>query len=156
MSAGQQPKRKRRWLKGCAMGCGGFLVLAAILIAAAFLFFRGSFDDRFAANYELARQEGKLSDEEQDVFYDLMASIQRPETGMSASAYACILLDRCLNAPDGPSREKAVAAATDMRELLASNASPGIREVMGVMEKYPELSIRNWKAKRPPATAPQP
>lgn len=156
MNAEQQPKRKRRWLKGCALGCGGFLVLVAILIAVAYLFFRGSFADRFATNYERARQEGKLSDEEQDVFYDLMVSIQRPETSMSASAYACILLDRCLNAPDVPSREKAAAAATEMRELLAYNASPGFREVMGVMEKYPELSIRNWRAKRPPATAPQP
>lgn len=156
MSADQQPKRNRHWLKGCALGCGGFLVLVVILIGAAFLFFRGSFADRFAANYERAKQEGKLSDAEEDVFYDLMVSIQRPETGMSAGAYACILLDRCLSAPDDTSREKAVAAATDMRELLASNALPGIREVMGVMEKYPELSIRNWKAKRPPATAPQP
>ena len=147
------------------MGLGGLLILVFLIVAVGFLF-RGFFGgllcgklaDRFGASYERAKADGKLSPSEEDVFYDLLVSIQRPETSVSACSYACILLERCLVSPGGDLREEAVTAATDIRELLDADPSSGFREVMGVMQKYPEMSAANWyaKTKQQPALAPQP
>jgi hypothetical protein len=103
---------------------------------------------RFRANYDKAVEEGNLSTPEEEVFFDLMVSIERPETTLGAGAYSCILLDRCVRSKDPAYRLRIRAAATDMRELLYVSPSAGIRDVMDVMAKHPELSARNWQAQR--------
>jgi hypothetical protein len=113
---------------------------------------------RFRANYDKAVEEGNLSTPEEEVFFDLMVSIQRTETTVSASSYACILLDHCMRSKDAGYRGEALAAATEMRDLLDVSPSAGIREVMDVMAKHPELTARNWRAqqKKESGTAAQP
>jgi len=148
VSAEEKPKPRRRWLKGCGLGCGSVVLLAVILAGAGFLY-RGWLVERmrsqFAANYGKAVEERTLSTAEEEVFFDLMVSIQRPETTVSASSYACILLDRCLHRRDTGYRERVLAAATEMRELLDASPSAGFRDLRDVMAKYPELSMRNWR-----------
>jgi len=151
VSAEEKPKPRRRWLKGCGLGCGGIVLLAVILTGAGFLC-RGRFVERmatrFRANYDKAIEEGNLSTPEEEVFFDVMVSIERPETTLSASAYSCILLDRCVRSKDPAYRLRIRAAATDMRELLYVSPSAGIRDVMDVMAKHPELTARNWRAQQ--------
>jgi len=130
------------------LGCGSVVLLAVILTGAGFLY-RGWLVERlrsqFTANYGKAVEEGNLSTAEEEVFFDLMVSIQRPETTVSASSYACILLDRCLRRRDTGYRERVLAAATEMRELLDASPSAGFRDLRDIMAKYPELSMRNWR-----------
>jgi hypothetical protein len=103
---------------------------------------------RFRANYDKAVEEGNLSTPEEEVFFDLMVSIERPETTLSASSYACILLDRCLRSKDAAYRGQVQMAATEMRDLLDIYPSAGIRDVMDVMAKHPELTARSWRAQQ--------
>jgi len=151
VSAEEKPKPRRRWLKGCGLGCGGIVLLAVILTGAGFLC-RGRFVEqmatRFRANYDKAVEEGNLSTPEEEVFFDLMVSIERPETTLSASSYACILLDRCLRSKDAAYRGQVQMAATEMRDLLDIYPSAGIRDVMDVMAKHPELTARSWRAQQ--------
>ncbi len=162
MSAEHQEKPKRSKMKRCGMGCAIVLLFILILAFVVFLFrdffcaqLRASLEKSFARQYESAKERQKLSPSEEEVFYDLMTSIQRRETTVSVAAYACILLERCLTAPNDALRKKIVDAATDMRELLDVTPTAGIREVMDTMEKYPELRIGNWKSANSPAPAPQ-
>jgi uncharacterized iron-regulated membrane protein len=151
VSAEEKPKPRRRWLKGCGLGCGGIVLLAVILTGGAFLYVGWPaqyMQERFSANYEKAIQEQTLSAAEEEVFFDLMVSIQRTETTVSASSYACILLDRCLRSKDAAYRGQVQTAATEMRDLLDVSPSAGIRDVMDVMAKHPELTARNWRAQQ--------
>jgi hypothetical protein len=150
-SAEEKPKPKRRWLKGCGLGCGGALLLAAILAGAGLLYpgwIVGRMQTQFHAHYYKAAEEGSLSTPEEEVFFDLMVSIERPETTVSASCYSCILLDRCVRSKDPAYRMKIRAAATDMRELLYVSPSAGIRDVMDMMAKHPGLNARGWQAQQ--------
>ena len=98
----------------------------------------------FRSHYSGARQSGELSEAEAEIYFDVMISIERPETSVIASTYACVLLDRCLASSDGALREEAAAAATDLRELLDADPGAGYRDIMRLMQKHPKLSAGNW------------
>ena len=159
----QAPKQKLRLLKGCALGCGGLIVLMLLLTALGILlrghiagFLRASFAGQYTSNCYKARENGKLAEANDEVFSDVMVSIQRPETGLMAAVYACVLLERRLAATDTASREKAVSAATDLRELLYNEPAAGFKMITGIIQKYPELSAGSWYSKiAPPPPAPQ-
>jgi len=160
-----KPERKRRWLKGCAVGCGGFLILILAIAALGFLlrgniagFLRAAFARQYTSNCTHARQLGKLTEPDDDPFSDVMVSIQRPETSLMAAVYACVLLERRLASSEDASREKSVAAVTDLRELLYNDPAAGFQDIAKLIQKYPELSAGSWYSKfapPPPAPAPQ-
>jgi hypothetical protein len=151
--------KKRRMLIGCGAAIIGILGVLIAIAAILFLYkdrfadmTRQSMVKQYSTNFEKAKDAGTLSDENANIFFDLMVSIQQKETSITAASYACILLDRYLKAPDDKSREMAQAAATDLRELLANTPNANIHEVEAIMEKYPSLDIRNWNKKKNSST----
>lgn len=162
----QKPKRKGRWLIGCALGCGGFIFLILALATLGFVLrgqiasaLRAPFAKQYATNCNNARQLGKLTEPADDPFSDVMVSIERPETSLMAAVYACVLLERRLSAADDASREKAVAAITDLRELLYNDPAAGFQDITRIIQKYPELTAGSWYSRLappPPPAAPTP
>ncbi len=93
---------------------------------------------RYAATYEAARAEGTLSAQEEAVYGELARLVKQPGTSVMGAVMAVAVLNDAGQAEE-QRRNEDLAAAQELRDLLAENAAVGARPIAGIVQKHPYL-----------------
>jgi hypothetical protein len=129
------------WL-ACGIGCG-IVLLLLVVVAVSVVFAgsriiretRGELTEQVLADYEEAKGSGTVSEEEMQVYDELVSLWQRPETGPMMWGASGMLLKVAIDGTP-EEKERALEAATELRDMLREDASPGMAKLGEFMNKH--------------------
>ena len=143
-----QKSSTNTWLIGCAIGCGGLLVLGIIISVVGFFVVKKGIDMGLeqAANelpgeattaYEKAKEEGYVPEEHQALFEDLLALSKRTDATPYVRVVSAVMVIIPLD--DKEVTESEIKVLTTASTFLKENPQAGFFDMISFMQSHPEL-----------------
>jgi hypothetical protein len=133
------------WLLTCGIGCGLIVLLAAVLIVGAAVMgtaalkeVKGEVVAALPGELEALKALGKLSEEQQKIFDELVSICQRPESSMSAAFATAFLIEAAKTAKEGEAQQ-VVDASMQLRDILRDKPGAGMTDLVPLLEQFPDL-----------------
>ncbi len=136
------------WLMTCGIGCGLLFLLLAILIGGfgvmGFVAMKqvkseivATLPDELAA----MKAQQTLPEDKQQVFDELVAFCQRPDSSMPAAIAVALVIDAAKTATEAE-LQQVLEAALALHGVLRDKPDAGMMDLLPLLERFPEMEKR--------------